>query len=144
MEVIVVRNVDTRVPAVEGARGAVRTSIRASLPVQALSRILTTVGNTDNRKYERYRDDRQLLLKYHAKRDDNRRLTRLISYKKKKNSLWRSPNFKSSNFEGTYLFLNFFSLLRLMFFFPCDYDAELKIRRSSDLQVTYRSITDKS
>ena len=65
MEWIVGTSIDTEVPA-EGVRALVRTLIRRSLPTQILSRIQTpTRKKTENM----FRDDQQLLLKYHANRE---------------------------------------------------------------------------
>ncbi|XP_076289551.1 protein patched isoform X3 [Lasioglossum baleicum] len=62
----VVKNAGTRLPVAEGARAAVRTLMLETLPVPVLNRIqiLTNINTND-----KYRQDRQLLLKYHAKRE---------------------------------------------------------------------------
>lgn len=60
------KNTDTRAPVAEGARATVRTLMLGSLPAPVLSRIQTLIQNTDNK----YQGDRQLLLKYHAKREN--------------------------------------------------------------------------
>lgn len=62
------KSADTPAPAVvaEGTRAAMRMLILGSLPAPVLSRIRTLIQNTDNK----YQGDRQLLLKYHAKREN--------------------------------------------------------------------------
>ncbi|XP_076637919.1 protein patched isoform X2 [Colletes latitarsis] len=63
---IAAKNAGTRLPVAEGARAAVRTLMLGSLPVPVLNRIQTLTHTNTNGKY---RGDRQLLLKYHAKRE---------------------------------------------------------------------------
>ena len=58
------KNAGTRAAIVEGARAAIRTLMLGSLPVP--SQIQTLTQNINNK----YRGDRQLLLKYHAKREN--------------------------------------------------------------------------
>ncbi|XP_072766724.1 protein patched isoform X4 [Anoplolepis gracilipes] len=66
VEWIVVKNVGTLAPVVEGARAAVRTLMLGSLPAPVLNRIQTLTQNIDSKN----RGDQQLLLKYHAKREN--------------------------------------------------------------------------
>ncbi|XP_020282533.1 protein patched isoform X4 [Pseudomyrmex gracilis] len=66
VEWIVVKNAGTRASVVEGARAAVQTLILGNLPAPVLSRIQTLMQSTNNK----YREDRQLLLKYHTKREN--------------------------------------------------------------------------
>jgi len=61
-----VKNAGTRGAIAEGARAAMRTLILGSLPVPVLSQIQTLTQNIN----DKYRGDRQLLLKYHAKREN--------------------------------------------------------------------------
>jgi len=70
------KNAGTQAPVTEGARAAVGTLMLGSLPAPVLSRIRTLIKNTNDKKCQ---GDRQLLLKYHAKRGKKiqRRLTRI-------------------------------------------------------------------
>lgn len=64
----VVKNAATRPQVADAHHGVVQTLMHQSHRVRALSRILImSMPNTDNTVY---RDDRQLLLKYHAKREN--------------------------------------------------------------------------